>query len=97
MAAYLVATVRITDPEKFALYAKAIAGVCETHGGTYLARGKVSEVLEGDVSPEERVVVIRFDSAEAAKGYINSPEYQAGKAHRQGGAELEMRLIVDPA
>ena len=95
MAAYLVATVRISDPDKFAGYAKAIAGLSEKFGGEYVVRGKVAGVLEGDTSPDERVVVSRFPDADAARAYITSPEYQAGAALREGAAVVEMRLLVD--
>ena len=97
MAAYIVATVIITDPVKFADYAKAIAGLSEKHGGEYLVRGKIFEVLEGDVNPDERVVVSRFPSAEAARAYVTSPEYRAGAALREGAGTVESRLLVDPA
>lgn len=97
MAAYIVATVTITDPVKFGDYAKAIAGLSEKHGGEYLVRGKIAEVFEGDVNPDERVVVTRFPTAEAARAYIQSPEYQAGAALRIGAASVQNRLLVDPA
>ena len=95
MAAYLVATVRISDPVQFAGYAKAIAGLSERFGGVYVVRGKVSEVLEGDGDPDERVVVSRFPDAEAARAYLSSPDYQAAAALRKGAAIVEMRLLTD--
>lgn len=95
MPAYLVATVRISDPVKFSNYAAAIAGLSEKFGGEYVVRGKVAEVLEGDVDPDERVVVSRFPDEAAARAYITSPEYEAGAALRKGAAEVEMRLLVD--
>ena len=95
MTAYLIATVRISDPDKFAQYASAIAGLSETFGGEYVVRGKVFEVLEGDSDPDERVVVSRFPSAEAARAYIDSPEYKAGAQLREGAAIVEMRLLTD--
>ncbi len=95
MAAYIVATVTITDPVKFGAYVKAIAGLSEKHGGEYIVRGKVFEVLEGDVDPEERVVVSRFPSADAARGYAKSAEYLAGAALREGAGTVESRLLVD--
>jgi uncharacterized protein (DUF1330 family) len=95
MAAYLVATVRITDAGKFAEYGKAIAGLSERFGGEYVVRGGAAEILEGNVDPDERVVVSRFPDADAARAYLGSPEYQAGVALRQGGAIVEMRLLVD--
>lgn len=97
MAAYLVATVRISDPVKFSGYAKAIAGLSEKFGGEYVVRGAIAEVLEGNVDPAERVIVSRFPDAEAVRAYIASPEYQAGAALRDGAAEVEMRLLLDPA
>lgn len=95
MAAYLVATVRISDPVKFADYAKAIAKLSERFGGDYIVRGKVSQVMEGNTDPEERVVVSRFPDADAARAYVASPEYRAGAALRQGAAVVELRLLVD--
>lgn len=95
MAAHIVATVRIHDREKFGEYLKAVAGVAEKYGGEYVLRGKVAEVLEGDVDPAELVVVLRFADAEKARAYVNSPEYQAGKMHRiNGGGVVESRLLV---
>jgi uncharacterized protein (DUF1330 family) len=95
MAAYIVATVRISDPEKFALYGKAIAGLSERFGGVPVVKGPVAEVLEGGSPVGERVVVTRFETAEAARAYIGSPDYRAAAEQREGAAEVEMRLLVD--
>ncbi|HWU03844.1 MAG TPA: DUF1330 domain-containing protein [Novosphingobium sp.] len=98
MAAYIIATVRVADPVKIGAYAKAVAGIAETFGGEYLVRGRVSEVLEGDLEAGEVIVVLRFPDAESARAYVNSEGYQAGKALRiDGGGVVESRLIVDPA
>jgi uncharacterized protein (DUF1330 family) len=94
MAAFIVATVRIIDRERFVAYGKAIAGLSEKHGGEPLVRGEVSEVLEGGSPVGERVVVTRFASADAARAYIASAEYQAAKVDRTGAAEVEMRLVL---
>uniref|UniRef100_UPI0035CBA1A5 DUF1330 domain-containing protein n=1 Tax=uncultured Sphingomonas sp. TaxID=158754 RepID=UPI0035CBA1A5 len=93
MAAYVVATVRITDPDRFALYAKGIAGLSERFGGEAVVKGPVSEVLEGEGLVGERVVVSRYPDAAAARAYLASPEYLAAAAHRVGAAEIVMRLI----
>ena len=55
MSAYIVATVRISDPERFALYSKGIAGLSERFGGEAVVKGAVAEVLEGDGMVGERV------------------------------------------
>jgi uncharacterized protein (DUF1330 family) len=95
MAAYIVATVEIVDPDRFAAYGKAIAGLSEKHGGQRIVAGRVQEVLEGNVAADERVVVSRFPDAEAARGYIASAEYQTARAQREGAAVVVMRLLVD--
>jgi uncharacterized protein (DUF1330 family) len=94
MAAWLVSTVRITDPGQFAHYAKAIAGLAEAHGGRYIVRGPVTEQLEGDGVADERVVVMEFPDADAARAYVGSDAYQAGKALRAGAAQVDLRLIA---
>ncbi|WDF74900.1 DUF1330 domain-containing protein [Novosphingobium sp. KACC 22771] len=95
MTAHIVATVRVHDREKFGAYIQAVAGLAETFGGEYVLRGKVAEVMEGDVDPAEMVVVLRFPDAERARAYVNSPQYQAGKALRlNGGGVVESRLLV---
>lgn len=93
MSAYIVAIVRITDPDRFALYAKGIAGVSERFGGEPVVRGAVTDVLEGNGAIGERVVVSRYPDAASARAYLASPEYRAACAHREGAADVVMRLI----
>ena len=93
MVAYLVATVRISDPVRYAAYTSGIVGLAEKHGGEPVVKGLVEEILEGEVSAGERVVVTRFPNAEAVRSYIASAQYEAAKAHRIGASELIMRLV----
>jgi uncharacterized protein (DUF1330 family) len=94
MAAYIIATVRITDPVRFAAYGKAVTGLSAKYGGENVLIGKVTDVLEGDSPLDERVVVVRFPDADAARSYIASPEYQTAKLERVGAADIEMRIVV---
>jgi uncharacterized protein (DUF1330 family) len=97
MSAYIVATVRVGDAEKFAAYGKGIVGLSEQFGGESIVKGTVAEWLEGESHPGERVVVTRFPDADAARAYISSAQYQAAAALRAGAGEVTMRLLVDPA
>jgi uncharacterized protein (DUF1330 family) len=63
------------------------------HGGKYLARGARPEVLEG--GPAHNILIIEFESAEAARRWYASPEYQAAKAVRQGNSNLRLLLVED--
>jgi uncharacterized protein (DUF1330 family) len=95
MASYLVATVHITDPERFGKYVAGIVGLSERFGGETVARGKVSEMLEGEAPDGLRVIVSRYPDTASAKGYLDSPEYQAAKVDRIGAAEVTMMLLED--
>lgn len=92
MAAYIVATVQIEDPDRFALYARATAGLAEQHGAETVVKG-LAEILEGDSMPGERVVVTRFPDKAAARGYIASSEYRQAQALRRGAGRVVMRLV----
>ncbi|WP_066799693.1 DUF1330 domain-containing protein [Sphingomonas soli] len=93
MPAYIVGTVRISDPERFAEYQKAIVGLSERFGGETVMKGVVAEALDGAADVGERVVVSRYPDADSARAYIASAEYQAAAALREGAAQVVLRLI----
>jgi uncharacterized protein (DUF1330 family) len=94
MPAYIVGTVRISDPERFAAYGAAIRGLSAEFGGEPVVGGAVSRVFEGDSPVGERVVVTRFPSEAEATAYLQSPRYLEAKALRAGAAQVEIRLVV---
>ncbi len=85
MSAYMVAMLKVTDPEKFKEYAAAAGPATAKYGGTYLARGGAVSVLEGDLG-RERVVVVEFKDKASAEAWYSSPEYQAAKKLREDAA-----------
>ncbi len=63
--AYWVATYRsINNPDALAAYAKLAGPALQAAGGRFVARGLPTKAFELGVM--ERVVIIEFDSAEAA-------------------------------
>ena len=81
MAAYIIATIEVTDPEQFEVYRGQVPATIEKHGGKYLARGGEVTVVEGD-QPERRTVVLEFADLDAAKGWYYSDDYAGPKALR---------------
>jgi uncharacterized protein (DUF1330 family) len=75
MAGYLVAHIKVTDPEAFKAYQVAVPKVIAKFGGRYLVRGGVVDIREGDWS-EPRLVIVAFDSLDQARRFYDSPEYQ---------------------
>jgi uncharacterized protein (DUF1330 family) len=82
MAAYLIADVRVTDPEGYQEYRRLVAQSVATFGGRFLARGGKSAPLEGNWLPN-RLVVIEFPSWETLEAWYRSPEYAPALALRQ--------------
>lgn len=89
--AYIIARVTVNDPESYAEYAKGAFQAMRKYGARILARGGQAEALEGEA--RSRNVILEFESYERAKQYFNSPEYQAAKKHRAGGAVGEFVVV----
>ena len=92
MKAYVIVNVSIRDAERYKDYIQAATPTVAAHGGRYIARGGRAEKLEGDVRVN-RVVVLEFPSYAQAKGWYDSPEYQAALAIRQSCATGTIILV----
>lgn len=91
-SAYILANVRVTNPEQYEEYRKLSTLAMKAHGAEVCVRGGKVEVLEGDWTPE-RVVLLKFPSLEAARAFNDSAEYGAARKARQGAAVMRMVLI----
>jgi uncharacterized protein (DUF1330 family) len=90
--AYILANVRVTNPEQYEEYRKLSTLAMKAHGAEVCVRGGQVEVLEGDWTPE-RMVLLKFPSVEAARAFNDSAEYGAARKARQGAAVMRMVLI----
>ena len=75
MSVYVIAEIEVTDPDRYAEYGTLANASVLRHGGRFVVRGGPSEIIEGDWSG--RIVVLEFDSLEAARGWYDSDDYQA--------------------
>ncbi len=92
MPAYLLVRAKVTDMEQYGEYMKLTPGIVEKYGGQFIIRGGDKLILEGPDSPE-RIVLLKFDSSEAARRMYNSDEYQAAIKLRQGAAEASFIVM----
>lgn len=84
---YIVATINVTDLDVYQSYLNAAIQVTRKNDGTVLVGGSPIEAIEGKL--HNRIVVIEFDSIEAARsaaaGYLalratrgdSAPEYNS--------------------
>ena len=92
MPAYIIATINITNPEKYQEYAKLAGPAGAKYGGKFLVRGGSKTTLEGDI-PFQRIVINGFADVEAAKRFYHSVEYQAAREKRLGAADFNMVIV----
>lgn len=92
MAAYVIAFIEVTDPEKYARYTRLTPEAIAKHGGRFIIRGGKSLSLEGP--PEtRRIITLEFPTFEQAKAFYDSPDYQHAKSFRDGAAKATFILV----
>jgi uncharacterized protein (DUF1330 family) len=92
MPAYLILNIHVKDPDEYAAYRERSPATLDAYGGKYLVRGGDFEVVEGDWQPE-RIVVVEFPSADRAREWYQSPEYQEIAPMRQRAAPSDVVLV----
>lgn len=92
MSAYWVSIYReIRDEQKMAAYAALAGPALIAAGGRFLARDIPAKVYEAGLP--QRVVLIEFESVDAAIAAHDSPAYQAALAALGDGVDREIRII----
>jgi uncharacterized protein (DUF1330 family) len=85
----------ITDQAEMDAYSSAN----QANAANYVANFKLRplavygalETFEGDAS--DGVVLLEFPTADDARGWYNSPDYQAAMSHRLKGANYRVTLV----
>jgi uncharacterized protein (DUF1330 family) len=89
---YWIAHAEVEDADAWKRYVATARPAFEAHGARFLARGGATEDLE-ETTGRSRHVVIEFPSYEAAKACWNAPEYQAGRAEREGAGRVSITIV----
>lgn len=89
---YWVACYRsVADAPALARYATLAGPAIIAGGGRFLARGSAAKAYEAGIA--QRIVIIEFDSVEAAVKTYESPAYRAALAVLEGAAERDLRIV----
>lgn len=89
---YVVAQIKVNDPEVYQGYIKLVLPTIEAYGGEFLARGGKSQSYEGE-SAGDRNVIIRFPSYKAAQDWYHSDEYAHAKSIRMSASSSVQTII----
>ena len=95
MSVLLVSTLRIKDPAKLAEYRKAVGPMIRARGAELVCKSdnKVTD-LAGNLNADS-VVIFRFESMDALRGWYDSPAYQELVALRDEGSEGEFAVFEE--
>ena|SRR6185295_11937425 len=86
MAAYFIAQYVVKDPQLYREYQAAAAPTIQAGGGELVAFDVAAETIEG-TPPGPQTVIVKFESADAAKAWYKSPGYQAAVGKRLASTE----------
>lgn len=86
---------KVLDQSKMDAYAKLAGPAIESNGGRFLVRGNPSTTFENGLM--QRVVVIEFESLDAALKAHDSDAYQAALKALDNGADRDMRIVEGTA
>jgi uncharacterized protein (DUF1330 family) len=94
MKHYAVAELEVTDPAWVADYVANVTPMVERRGGRYLARTVGVEQIEGTRTPPPIVMIIEWDSREAADAFYACEEYRPYREARRAGAENRFLIVT---
>jgi uncharacterized protein (DUF1330 family) len=96
MKYYACAEITVTRPDWIAGYVANVTKMMEAHGGRYLARTARVELMEGgqgEAAPQT-VLLIEFESKEAAQRFYASADYAPYLRARQEGSVGRFLLVA---
>ena len=92
MACYTIGHITIHNMGGYQTYAAKVPDTIAQYGGEYLCRGGDYTLVEGEMK-NDRHVVVKWPSREAAETWYHSAEYQAIIRHRLDNSSGDMIMV----
>ena len=92
MKGYVIVDTEVMDQEAYHEFLQRIPGIVEGQGGRFIVRTSNAEPVEGGWAPK-RLVIMEFDSLEAARSFVNSDAYTANDELRHRAARARIVLV----
>jgi uncharacterized protein (DUF1330 family) len=92
MSAYIIANVKVHDPQEYEEYLAGFMDTFTPYDGRILVATDDLEILEGEW-PAVRTVVMEFSSIDRAKEWYESEQYKKLAPHRFRSATTDMILV----
>lgn len=91
MTAYVLAMMKIHDPETYRKYTDRTPPTVKKYGGRFLTRGEPVTTMEGE-EYKDRLVILEFPSKQHVEAWYADPDYQEAMVFRH--AASVMRMLV---
>jgi uncharacterized protein (DUF1330 family) len=88
VSAYVIVEIDVENPQAYEEYKPLANESIAKHGGRFVVRGGKTEVWEGEW--DDRIVVLEFESLDAARAWYFSDDYQAAAALRHQSSKGRM-------
>jgi uncharacterized protein (DUF1330 family) len=95
MSVFLIADIKVTNPEWVPDYAAKVHHLVARHGGSYLSRSGNITVLEGAAKDSTLIALLSFPSRAALDGFATDPDYAPFAKARRAGSVSRFTLIDD--
>ena len=92
MSVYLIAMIRVDDPETYKKYTSQTPAILKKYGGRFLARAGEIETIEGEPF-HDRLVIVEFSTKQALHEWYASPEYRAVLKYRKASSQGRILVI----
>lgn len=92
MSVYIIAQLKFTERARYDIYQSRFFGVFRHFKGKLLVADEHPIVLEGEW-PRDKVVIMEFPDAEAAREFQESPEYREIAVDRKAGADAIVMTV----
>lgn len=93
MTAYILVDTKISNPQEYETYKKLARPIAEKYGGIYRTRGGEMDVAENELWTPTRIVLVEFPDMDAARAFLNSPEYEPVKKIRHENAQCTLAIL----
>ena len=95
MSVYLIANVKVTDDSWIPEYAQNVHDIVAKHGGKYLSRSGNLTPIEGELPDVTVIALVEFPSVDAARAFVDDPEYKPFADARKAGSVSNFYVIDD--
>jgi uncharacterized protein (DUF1330 family) len=92
MSVYIIAQLKFTQRQRYDRYQSRFMDVFRKFKGRLLVADEHPLVVEGEW-PRDKVVIMEFPDAEAARDFQESPEYREIAVDRKAGADAVVLTV----